>query len=78
MAPEEIGFRKDYSCSDLVHLLRLTGEKSIEWGEKMWMASLDLEKAFDKVIHEAVFEGLDVSGVDAASIAAITELYSGQ
>ena len=42
------------------------------------MASLDLEKAFDKVIHEAVFEGLERSGIDAASIAAIKGLYAGQ
>ena len=58
LAPEEMGFRKKFSCSDLIYLILLTGEKSIEWGETVWMASLDLEKAFDKIVHEAVFEGL--------------------
>jgi hypothetical protein len=42
------------------------------------MASLDLEKAFDKVVHEAVFEGLERSGIDPAIIAAIRGLYSEQ
>jgi hypothetical protein len=66
------------SCSDLIHLLRITGEKSIEWGETVWMASLDLEKAFDKVIHATVFEGLERSRIDPATISAIKDLYSHQ
>ena len=76
--PEEMGFRKKFSCSDLIYLILLTGEKSIEWGETVWMASLDLEKSFDKIVHEAVFEGLELSGVDHASIAAIKSLYADQ
>ena len=76
--PEEMGFRRDYSCSALVHLLRMSGEKSKEWGETVWMASVDLEKAFDKVIHEAVLRGLEFSGADAASIAAVKRMYSEQ
>ena len=78
MLPEEMGFRTDYSCSDLIHTLRMIGEKSIEWGETVWMASLDLEKAFDKIIHTAVFEGLAKAGIDDCTIQAIRELYAGQ
>ena len=53
--PEEMGFRKGYACGDLIHCLRMVSEKSIEWGESVWVASIDLEKAFDKIIHDAVF-----------------------
>ncbi len=75
---EDIGFRADYSCGDLVHTLRMVSEKSIEWNETVWMASLDLEKAFDKILHSAVFEGLQKAGVDEATIQAIRLRYSDQ
>ena len=57
-APEQAGFRPDFSCSDVVHFLRMVSEKSHEWGLEVWAASLDLEKAFDKVSHESVFYSL--------------------
>eukprot|EP00973_Karenia_brevis_P052313 7269822-Karenia_brevis.AAC.1 len=44
---EQTGFRPAYSCSDLVHVTRMIAEKADEWGEQVWAASLDLEKAFD-------------------------------
>ena len=44
--PKEMDFKWDYNCSDLIHMLRTIGEKSIEW-----MASIDLETAFDKLVH---------------------------
>ncbi len=34
--------------------MRMMAEKSDEWGEEVWAASLDLEKAFDKVYHSSV------------------------
>ena len=76
--PEEIGFRKGYSCSDLVHALRLTSVKAIEWGECVWMASLDIEKAFDRLVDEAMVEGLKEAGVDECSVQAIRRIYSEQ
>ena len=47
--PEQGGFRPDYSCSDIIMFMRMVAEKADEWGEEVWAASLDLEKAFDKV-----------------------------
>ena len=75
---EEVGFLKDFSCIDLVHVFGMVRERSIEWGEVVWMASLDLEKAVDKILHEAVLEGLRTSGVDAQTIVATRNLYSDQ
>ena len=40
-----------HSCSDIMMFMRLVAEKAEEWGEEIWAASLDLEKAFDKVYH---------------------------
>ena len=76
--PEEMGFRKEYACRDLVHSLRMVGEKCIEWGESVWIASLDLEKAFDKVLHSAVFSGLREAGIEESLIKSIRQLYTEQ
>jgi hypothetical protein len=76
--PEEMGFRKNYSCSDLIHVLRLVGEKSVEWGECVWLASLDMEKAFDKIIHTSMQDGLVEAGVDECTINAARRIYADQ
>ena len=57
--PEQGGFRRGYSCSDMVMFIRMVAEKAEEWGEEVWAASLDLEKAFDKVFHTSVLNSLN-------------------
>ena len=42
----------------------------------MWLASLDLEKAFGKVYHAAIFEALVGAGVDASTVAVLQRLYN--
>ena len=49
LSEEQYGFRKGRGCSDAVHMLRMISEKSLEWGEELWVATLDVEKSFDKV-----------------------------
>ena len=71
--PEEMGVRKSYGCGDLIPCLRMVSEKSVEWGETVWAASLDLEKAFDKVIHSAVS-----AGVSDCDLRAVQNLYARQ
>ena len=50
LAEEQFGFRKGRGCVDAVHVLRMIVEKSAEWGEPLFMAALDVEKAFDRVV----------------------------
>ena len=59
-----------------VHILRAVIEKSAEWGEELWIATLDVEKAFDRVHHSSLFEALLSEGVDASIIACLYALYS--
>ena len=75
---EQTGFRATYSCSDVVHALRQVAEKSADWGLNVWIASLDLEKAFDKLYHANVDLALRDAGVDPFIIRWLMELYSDQ
>ena len=61
---DQAGFRSSFGCSDHVHALRQLAEKAAGWGQTEWAASLDLEKAFDKVLHSFVFGSLAGTGVE--------------
>lgn len=76
LADEQFGFRKGRGCADAVRILRMIIEKYAEWGEDLWIATLDVEKAFDRVRHSRLFEALLAGGVDASVIAALRRLYS--
>ena len=54
----ELRIKAQRGCDDALHILRMVVEKSNEWGEDLWVAALDAEKAFDKVSHEALFTAL--------------------
>ena len=51
-------------------------EKSAEWGEELWIAALDVEKAFDRVHHTALFEALLQTGINWGVISSLRKLYS--
>ena len=55
----------------------MVAEKSNEWGEQLWYAALDVEKAFDKVYHAELFAVLLNTGVDAHAVQALRKLYRG-
>ena len=58
LAEEQYGFRSGRGCTDAVHVLRMVVEKSAEWGKPLYMAALDVEKAFDRVHHADVSKAL--------------------
>ena len=72
---EQYGFRKGRGCSDAVHVVRTVIEKSAEWGEELWIATLDVEKAFDIVHHPVLFDALAEIGIDASVAATLRRLY---
>ena len=75
LSEEQFGFRRGRGCSDAVRVMRLIVEKSADFGEELWMAALDVEKAFDKVHHAALFEALLATCIDANVRAALRRLY---
>ena len=77
LADEQFSFRQGRGCADAVHILRTVIEKSAEWGEELWVATLDVEKAFDRVHHSSLFEALLTNKVDVSIVAALHRLYTG-
>ena len=49
-----------------------------EWKLPLFIASLDLKKAFDRVEHKALFEALRTQGVDEPHLALLMDIYHGQ
>ena len=76
--PEQGGFRPYYSCRDIIMFMRMVAEKAEEWGQEVWAASLDLEKAFDKVSHALVLECLAEANVEADILNYLWRLYRRQ
>ena len=76
LSDEQYGFRKGRGCADAVHVLQRVIEKSAEWREELWVATLDVEKAFDRVHHSCLFNVLLESGADASIVAALFRLYA--
>ena len=35
----------------------------MEWGEELWVATVDVEKAFDRVHHSALFDAMPCSAL---------------
>lgn len=76
LADEQFGFRRGRGCADAVHILRTVVEKSNEWGEELWLATLDVEKAFDRVHHSSIFGALLEGEVNMSIVAALRRMYS--
>ena len=64
--------------ADVIHILRQVAEKAQDCGLNLWLASLDLEKAFDKVLHADVDAALRNASVDPSVIGFLLHLHANQ
>ena len=53
------GFRSERGTSDMVFALKIIFEKSWEWNEDRYVAFLDLEKAFDRVPRQKIWQAMN-------------------
>lgn len=77
-SPDQRGFRPKCMAEDAFLVFEGVTSKSIEWNLPLWMASLDLKKAFDRVEYPALFEALRAQGVPSEYLALLAEMYRGQ
>ena len=55
---EQFGFRGGHSTSDALIILESMISKSFEWNFPLWVVSIDMRKAFDRVEHKALFAAM--------------------
>ena len=75
---DQVGFRPKYSVEDAFIVLESMISKSYEWKFPIWMASLDLRKAFDRIEYHALFDALREQGVGDNYLALLASMYSDQ
>ena len=73
---EQFGFRPGRGCSDAVCILRMVAQKSEVWGQGLWLAALDVEKAFDRINHAKLFEALMLEGAHFNLVTTLRNLYT--
>lgn len=77
LGEEQYGYRKGRSTSDLLFALRIVLEKSWEFNKTVYIAFLDLKKAFDSVPRNTLWRMLgEVYGVEERLRKAIMSLYT--
>ena len=61
---EQEGFREERGCVDHIFRLKQIGEKAREKKRRVYVGSLDLEKAYDRVNREALWQILRMYDVE--------------
>ena len=60
---EQVGFRKNRSCTDQIATLSIIVEQSIEWNSPFLINFIDYEKAFDSVDRVSLWKLLRHYGI---------------
>ena len=66
---DQYGFRRKRSCSHALLMMESMISKGIEFNIPVWIISIDLKKAFDRIDHSALFRALQEQHVDPEHIA---------
>ena len=74
---EQCGFRKGMSCGDQIFAVRQICEKKLEKHQEVFWAFMDLEKAYDRIDREALWQVLGVYGVGGCVLKGIQSFYAG-
>ncbi|VDO85109.1 unnamed protein product [Schistosoma margrebowiei] len=74
---QQVGFRKDRSCTDQIATLRIIVEESIEWNSPLHANFIDHEKAFDGVDRKTLWKLLRQYGVPEKIVNIVQNSYEG-
>eukprot|EP00959_Pyramimonas_sp_CCMP1952_P077060 1610753-Pyramimonas_sp.AAC.1 len=73
-----MGFRPQKGEGDALLILESVISKSFDWNVPVWMVSIDLKKAFDKVKYNTLFTALEQQGIDNKYILLLQRLRAQQ
>ena len=74
---EQCGFRRGRGCVDQIFTMRQLSEKFVSKGKSLYVAYMDLEKAYDRIDREAMWRVLSMYGVNDDLIRGIRSFYEG-
>ena len=72
---DQCAYRPGYGSDEALHCVEYMTGFAHAFKVDLWIVSLDLSKAFDKVFHECVIEAILEQGVDEAHACLLQELY---
>ena len=72
----QCGFRPQRSCTDQLFTLRKLSELALEWQQRLYLAFVDLRKAFDSISRPALWVILRARGVPEQLITHIVDLHT--
>ena len=71
----QFGFRDSRSTADCIFILQSLIQKSLDNKSKLYCAFVDYEKAFDTIIHDAMWIKLINSGISSKIVTIIKSIY---
>ena len=77
-ASDQMGFRSHSGTDDALLVLECMSGKALEWNLDMWVVSIDLSKAFDRVEYTALFHALSEQGLPPSYIELLNLIYRNQ
>ena len=75
---DQCAFRPKFAIEDALYVADILLGKCSEYNIPVWAASLDMQKVFDRIGHDTIFEALRYFDVDESLIALIQILYMEQ
>jgi Reverse transcriptase (RNA-dependent DNA polymerase) len=75
ISEKQSGFMSGRSCVDNLFILQQLAEKRISIGEELHMAFIDLEKAYDTIPRQKLWEALYQLNINPQMLAIIQEIY---
>ena len=76
LQPEDQGgFRRSHQTLDHLITYRLIEKKSREWCVKMWLATIDIVKAFNSITYDSIWKALETCGMEQHCINLVRRLY---
>ena len=73
---EQCGFRRGRGCVDQVFTVKQLSEKYVGKGKDLFVAYMDLEKAYDRIDRDAMWRVLRMYGINGNLLRAIQSLYA--
>lgn len=72
---EQAGFRRGFSTVDHIHTLEMIIEKYQEFNRPLYTVFIDYQKAFDTLLHSAIWEALLSQEVELNYIQVLKKVY---